>query len=234
MKGNFKLFTLIWVLVLVLFNAVIFLVRPVIPGYVITYDVRFWIAWALIIVAFIVNLVLANLAFKAENLKKMFYNLPLITVSWTALIVMFVVGSALMLVPDCPAWIATIVCIVILVFDVIAVIKAVWAADTVGNIDDKVKTQTMFVKRLTLKAEELVGRAKSDAIKTECNKVYEAMRYSDPVSTGSLSVVEAKITEKMNELSAAVDADDTERAKEISGELLALANERNKACKTMK
>jgi hypothetical protein len=38
----------------------------------------------------------------------------------------------------------------------------------------------------------------------------------------------------LNERSAAVDADDTERAKEISGELLALANERNKACKTMK
>ena len=41
------------------------------------------------------NLVCAYFAFKAEKLKKMFLNLPLITVSWSALIAMMVIGTGL-------------------------------------------------------------------------------------------------------------------------------------------
>ena len=78
MKKNVKYYVLIWLILLAVFNLVVFLVRPIIPGYVIEYDGRFWIAWAFIIAAFIGNLICAYIAFKAENLQKMFYNFPLI------------------------------------------------------------------------------------------------------------------------------------------------------------
>ena len=181
MKKSFKLYALIWVILLVVINAVVFLVHPVIPGYVIHYDVRFWMAWAFILAAFAGNLACAYFAFQAENLKKMFYNLPLITVSWSALIAMLVAGCILMLIPNCPVWIATIVCLLILAFNAIAVMKAVWAADRVGKTEEKVKLQTSFIKNLTADAEGLLARTKSDAIKAECKKVYEAVRYSDPI-----------------------------------------------------
>lgn len=234
MKKNFKFYALIWAIVLAVFNLVVFLVRPVIPGYVINYDVRFWIAWAFIIAAFIGNLVCAYFAFKSENLKKMFYNLPLITVSWSALIAMLVVGCALMLIPNFPALIAAIVCIVVLAFNVIAVIKAGWAADAVNNIDEKVKAQTSYIKNLTFDAESILARAKSEPVKTECKKVYEAVRYSDPMSNEALSLIEAKITVKMEELSSAVGADDAEKAKEIADEIVILVGDRNKKCKALK
>ena len=95
MNKSFKSYVLIWAILLVAFNAVVFLVRSVVPGYVMKYDARFWIAWVFILIAFIGNLASAYIAFKAENLKKMFYNLPLITVSWYALIVMLVSDSGL-------------------------------------------------------------------------------------------------------------------------------------------
>lgn len=234
MKKNFKFYALIWAIVLAVFNLVVFLVCPVIPGYVINYDARFWIAWAFIIAAFIGNLVCAYFAFKSENLKKMFYNLPLITVSWSALIAMLAVGCALMLIPNCPAWIAAIVCIVIFAFNAIAVIKAVWAADTVGKVDEKVKTRTAFIKNLTVDAESILARAKSDAVKAECKKVYEAFRYSDTMSNDALSVIEAKITVKMDELATAVGTDDAMKVKEIADELVILVGDRNKKCKALK
>ncbi len=233
MKKNFKFYALIWAILLVAFNAVVFLARPVIPGYE-KYDATFWIAWAFIIVALIGNLVCAYFAFKAENLKKMFLNLPLITVSWSALIAMLIVGSGLMLISNCPAWIAAIVCIVVLAFNAIAVIKAAWAADTVGKIDEKVKAQTSFIKNLTVDAEGLVARAKSEPVKAECKKVYEAVRYSDPMSNEALSVIEAKITVKVDELASAVGADDAEKAKEIADEIVILVGDRNKKCKVLK
>ena len=234
MKKNFGFYALIWAILIAAFNAVVFLARPVIPGATVEYDARFWIAWVFIIAAFIGNLICAFFAFKAQNLKKMFHNLPLITVSWSALIIMLVAGCVLMLIPNCPAWIAAIVCILILAFNAIAVVKAVWAADTVEKVDEKVKTQTSFIKNLTIDAESILARAKSDAVKAECKKVYEAVRYSDPMSNEALSVIEAKITVKMDELATAVGADDCIKSKEIADELVTIIGDRNRKCKAIK
>ena len=234
MKKNFKSYALIWAISLAVWCIVVFLVRPVIPGYVINYDARFWIAFVFIFAAFIGNLVCVWFAFKAENLKKMFLNLPLITISWSALIAMLVVCVGLMLIPDCPAWITAIVCIVIFAFNAIAVIKAAWAADVVSDVEEKVKTKTTFIKNLTVDVESILARAKSDAVKTECKKVYESVRYSDPMSDEALSVIEAKITVKIDELSSAIDADNAEKAKEIADEIVILVSDRNKKCKSLK
>lgn len=234
MKKNFKFYALIWAILLAVWCAVVFLVRPIIPGYVINYDVRFWIAFVFIVAAFIGNLVFAYFAFKAENLKKMFLNIPLITVSWSALIAMLVVGSGLMLIPNCPAWISAIVSIVVLAFNAIAVIKAAWAADTVGKVDEKVKAQTSYIKNLTVDTENILARAKSEPVKTECKKVYEAVRYSDPMSNEDISVIEAKITVKVDDFSSAVGADDAEKAKEIADEIVILVDDRNRKCKLLK
>ncbi len=234
MKKNFKFYALIWAILLAVWCTVVFLVRPIIPGYVINYDVRFWIAFVFIFAAFVVNLVCAYFAFKAENLKKMFYNLPLITVSRAALIAMLVAGSAFMLIPNCPAWIAAIVCLLILAFNAIAVIKAGWAADAVSKVDERVTTQTSFIKKLIVDTESILSRAKSDAVRAECKKVYEAVRYSDPMSNEALSAIEAKMTLKVYEFSTAVGADDVEKTKEIADEIVILVGDRNKKCRMLK
>ena len=234
MKKNFKFYALMWAVLLAVWCAVVFLVRPILPGYVINYDARFWIAFVFIVLAFIGNLVCAHLAFKAKNSKKMFLNLPLITVSWSALITMLIVGSVLMLIPNCPAWITAVVCIIILAFNAIAVIKAGWAANAVSKVDERVAAQTSFIKSLIVDTESILSRAKSDAVKAECKKVHEAVRYSDPMSNDALSVIEAKITVKVDEFSSAVGADDAEKAKEIAGEIIILVADRNKKCKAVK
>ena len=139
-----------------------------------------------------------------------------------------------MLIPNCPAWIAAIVCLLILAFNAIAVVKAKWAAETVEAIDEKIKTKTQFIKLLTADAEGLVSRAGNEQIKADCKKVYEAVRYSDPMSNDALSVVEAKITVKMDEFASAVNEDNAEKTKEIADELVILIGDRNRKCKAMK
>ena len=58
-----------------------------------------------------------------------------------------------------------------------AVIKATAAVSEVERIDEKVKTQTFFIKSLTIDTDTLVARDKSEAVKAECKKVYETIRY---------------------------------------------------------
>ena len=54
------------------------------------------------------------------------------------------------------------------------------------------------------------------------------MRYSDPMSDDALSVIEAKITVKIDEFSSAIGADDADKAKELADEIVILVGDRNK------
>lgn len=234
MKRNFKSYALIWAIMLAAFNAVVFLVRPVIPGYAVNYDARFWIAWGFILAAFSGNLVCAYFAFKAQSLKKLFYNLPLITVSYAGLIVMPVLGGALMLIPGCPAWIAAVVCLIAAAVTAAAVVRADWAGKAADAVEEKVKAQTAFIKTATLDAQNIANRAKSPAISAACQRVYEALRYSDPMSSEALSAEEAKIAAKIEELSAAVNNADEETAGATADETVLLIKERNNKCRLLK
>ena len=50
----------------------------------------------------------------------------------------------------------------------------------------------------------------------------------------AFSVIEVKITVKVDELASAVGADDAEKAKEIADEIAILVGDRNKKCKLLK
>ena len=234
MKKHFKNYVLLWLVLLITWVAVVFLIRPIIPGYTIIYDSRFWISFVFIVISFVTNLICAFTAFKSDNLEKIFMNLPLVTISRTVLIITLIAGSAIMLIPDCPYWIAAIVCAVILLFNVVSVFKASWAAETVIDTQEKVKTNTSFIRELTSDAQTLMSRAEDNETKASCKKVYEAVRYSDPMSNANLSEIENKISLKFNELSLAVEENNTDKVKQLSDELVVLIKERNTKCKQYK
>ena len=234
MKKHFKFYIIIWAVLLAIYNLTVFLAKPVISGYSFNYDARFWISWGVIIATFIGQLFCSKIAFDSENNKKLFLNIPLITQSYTALVIATVIGSVLMLIPDCPAWIAAIVSATAFCFSVIAVIKAKVAADIVCETEDKIKTQTFFIKSLTVDAESLMSRAKSEAVKSECKKVYEAVRYSDPMSSESLSSIESEITIKYAKFSEAVAENDEQAIGELANEVVILLGDRNKKCRLLK
>ena len=234
MNKHFNKYLLIWAIFLAAFAIIAIFVRQVIPGTTIQHDTRFWIIFCSIIVTFLGNLVCAALAFSAENLQKLFYKVPLITISYLALIVLMVTGSVMVLVPECPTDIAVIVCVVILAFSAIALVKTAWAGDVVQRIDEKIKTRTSFMNSLRVQVKTILARAESEPVKTECQKVCDAVRYSDPVSNDALSVIEAKITFKMDELSTAVQADDEQKVKAAAEEVILLIGDRNKICKASK
>ena len=232
MKKNFKSYVLIWAIFLVAFNVIVFLVRPIIPGYEIHYDLRFWIAWLFVMAAFVGNLLCANKAFQAENLEKLFYKVPLISVSYRGLIGMLVLGGALMLIPNCPAWIAAIVCVAIAAFTAVAVVKADWAGEAVSATHEKVKAQTQFIKLLTVEAETLMSKAKTPEAQAAAKKVYEAVRYSDPMSSDALTAIEAELSEKFKAFEAAVTSGTA--PKPAAEDFLAALEKRNRLCCELK
>lgn len=233
MKKSFKTYAVAWAVMFALFNIICFATPNETAEYI-KFGGAFWSGYAFIIIAFIGQLLCAYKAFKAENSTKMFYNLPIITISFTGLILTLIFGGACMIIPGLPNWVGIIVCMIILAFCAVSVIKADAAADIVEQIDKKTAEKTSFIKSMTVKCEYITARAKSDEIKKECKKVYEAVRYSDPMSADELAETEAEIERKLDEFKNAVEADNANEVKTLAGDVVALVGDRNRMCKGMK
>ena len=232
MKKVFKFYSVIWAILLALFNVISF----VSVGWagISKYTPSFWIGYVFITLSFVGQIVCTYFAFKDDDIKKTFYNVSLISTSYTGLILSFVFGGLCMMISPLPYWVGIILCAIVLAINIIAVIKASAAVDIVSKIDDKVKTKTFFIKSLTFDAESLIARAKNETIKAECKKVYEAVRYSDLMSSDALAPVESDITIKFSKFTEAVISEDSVTVETLADEIIILLGDRNKKCKLLK
>lgn len=233
MKKYFKYYGICWVIALVVFNVITFVAANETVGLAFV-DSSFWVGYVFITIAFIGNMICSFLFFKEENKGKVFLNIPIIQLAYSALIVSLIVGTVAMAVPQIPYWVAIIVDVLVIAFYAIAIVKASAAADIVNNVEQKVKAQAFFIKSFTVDADSLIARASSDEMKAETKKVYEAIRYSDPMSDDALVNIESQIQNEFNVFSDAVKNNDIDLAKSSANELIFLINARNKKCKLLK
>ncbi len=237
MKKSLKLYAIVWAILLAVFNVICF----VTPNLVTVKDTEFdkfggafWAGYVFITLAFIGQLACAFIALNTDSKTKLFYNIPIIRVSYTGLILTLIFGALCMAIPNLPNWVGIIVCLLILAFNAIAVVQAKAASDVVEKIDTKIKAKTAFIKMTTVDAQNLMAMAKSDAVKAACKKVYDALRFSDPMSNDALAMEETQIAVKMGEFTAAVSEDDTEKSTALADELATLIAMRNNKCKALK
>lgn len=232
MKKTFRNYLGIWAVLLALFNVIAF-VSIGWSGHE-KYTASFWIGYIGITFMFAGQLFCAWKVFQEENLQKFFYKLPLLRVSYHGLIWSFILGGASMLISPLPYWVGAILCAIVLVVTAIAVLESSTVADLAENVDEKIKVQTGFIRFLTIDAENLLSRAKTESAKSACKKVYEAVRYSDPMSHGTLASIENDITIKFSKLSDAVASEDSETVVILADEITILLGDRNKKCKLLK
>lgn len=233
MKKYFKFYGICWAIALVVFNIITFISTGNTVG-ISNAGAGFWVGYIFITIVFIGNLVCSFLFFKEENIDKIFLKLPIIYIAYIALIVSLIAGAIAMAIPVIPYWVGIVVDVVILAVYAIAIVQANTAADVVSEIDDRVKAQTFFIHSLTVDAQTLMSFAQSDDVKTECKKVYESIRYSDPMSNDALAEIESQIQNEFNTFDDAVKKDNTELVKNSANKIIALINKRNSKCKVLK
>ena len=232
MKKNYKMYLAAWAIVLALFNLIVFVIPKEIAG-VNRYDDSFWVGYAFITVLLFGQLVTAYFAFKTTSRERLFLNIPLVTISYSTLIIMLIVGGAAMMIPAFPSWIGIILCAIVLAFGALAVIRAYVAAEIVTTVSQKVDAKTSFIRALTMEADALKAVAKTKESQEIAKKVHEALRYSDPMSFHKLDEIESRIEEQFALLKDAI-ANNNENAETIKERLLSLIAERNVQCKAMK
>ncbi len=229
MKKARNTFLIIWAICFALYNVIVF----VVPNENYGTD-NFWIGYALITAALVGNLISSFIALNSKSNAKIFNNIPLITTSIVETVISSIAGAIFIAVPGIKSWAVVVVSAVILAVSAIVSLIAKSAADTVGDIDDKIKKQTSFIKGITLDAELLMSSATTPEIKDEIKKVYEAFRFSDPMSSDALNDVEGRIQNQFNLLQEVTITEDTDRVSQVAKDLLSLIDYRNKKCKISK
>lgn len=230
MKKKFGIYVVIWAVALVIFNVVSFTIALNTGKEL---NSSFFIGYGAVTLAFIGQLICAYFAFRADSLNKFFYNVSLISLSYGGLVAMIILGSLTMLIPDAFSFIGIIVCAVVLGVYIITVAMAKLAIEAVEQSEAKTKAQTQFIRLLTADAESLKGYATDDNARQACHKVYEAVRYSDPVSNPLLSGIESDISVKFRAFSDSVK-NGSDNSQQLAEELCGLISERNAKVSVLK
>lgn len=230
MTKAFKTYLIIWTIVFTIFNILTFAS----PTRINIIKGSFWVGYIFIILAFLVQLYCSYIALKEQNYKKMFYNMSLILISYIAIFCIMIVGTACMVIPIFPIWLSIIACVMVTGIFAISIVTTCFAINVVSDIDNEIQTKTYTIKKITADAEHLISIANNEEIRNICKKVYETLRYSDPMNNINLSEISQQIQNEFKTFELSVNENDVEMSKRVSNELLNLIDKRNKQCTLLK
>lgn len=197
------------------------------------YDIYFLIGllMALLGMCFAAGLVLTmNISSK----EKLFLQISQFKTAYWLGILSIVLSAVYMFVNLVPDWLVYVLFVVAYGVCTISINKAKTAVALVEGVDEKISTKTQVFKMLTADAEHLMSVSKTMELKAEAKRVYEAIRYSDPMSSDALSEIEGQIKSEFEFFSQAIKSEDLELAKSVSEGLINLIDGRNKKCKALK
>lgn len=233
MKSKFKYYVLVWMVLVAMYNVIVFITPNKVAG-LSKFDGSFWVGYIFIMLCFVIQIGVSWFAVKDDNTTRLFYNIPFITVSYVLLIVMMIAGTICMIIPKFPKWLGIIICLLVLAFEIIALIQTQVVADSVSEIDRDIKEKTFYIKGLTVHVESLLARAATSESSSDIRAVYDAMRYSDPMSVSALEPIETQIALKVNELTTNFESANADDVKRMCKEIIILINDRNNRCKLLK
>ncbi len=197
------------------------------------YDLTFLIG---MLIAFVGTAIAVSfvLTLKVDTKEKMFLIVSQFRTAYIVTILSLILAGIYLFVAIVPDWMVYVGIVLVYGFAVISISKAKVAVSVVVGVDEKIKVQTFFVKSLTVDAEHLMNTSKTAELKALAKKVYEAVRYSDPMSNAVLVEVEEEIRNGFSNFENAIEAQNFELASSTADELLSLIDIRNKKCKLLK
>jgi hypothetical protein len=219
---------------LVMYNVIVFVIPILRGGW-------FWTGYGFTVLAILLAAAVIYYTFDKEDLRSKFYRVPLTFLALCYLGIQLVLGFMEMILQVVVMKGVAIsfqygiaVNIVLLGVFLIGLISVEMGKDEIERIDGKVKEKVFYIKSLQIDIENLVNKAPDDSLKKMLKDLAEAIRYSDPMSSPQLAVIENKIEAKAAALSDIVEKTDWDTAKVLCNELHESIAERNRKCKALK
>lgn len=221
MKKNMLYYLSVWAVAFIAFNAIYYVVGSKSPiGY-------YWPGHIACIVAFIGQLVCSLIALGQKDIKKQVLNAPLISTSYAGLISTISISIFFAIRKFLDNWIGIVALIGVLVITFARIISIKANADMVSQVEEKVAVKTSYMKTLVAKSEVLNSVANNSEAKQLTKNVYEALRFSDTMSSQDSVVIESQINELLNQFEYYIKQNDLDNAKSIAETLTNTIKERN-------
>lgn len=209
---------------------ILFIIFSVIAFFIpTTKSTVFWASYLFGVLAIAFQIPLWNKALGKETLNSNYFSLPALQIGVIYLIVQIVFSICMMIIPNAPIWITIIISVVIFAIACILIISGGVAKTTIEKTEKTVQTKTAFIKSLKADVGILLAKETDPKVKTELNKLYDEIRYSDPMSNRALAEIEKQISEKI----ASIETADENKLNLIS-DIINLLKQRNIKCKALK
>lgn len=228
------LYVAFWSAGIILFNLICFL-APIGTGTDGGRSGGFWVGYGFVIASFVLHFAFSYVTLSEKNKDKKVLNEPLIIISIFELCLMVLVGIGCMVIPGIPAWIGIIACYVILLLSVVFLTTAKAVGESASIANRTVNAKTNMFRELADMAHELVVVSSSSEEKQLAQRVFDAIKYSDMVSSDETAEDEKAIHDHLENIIMMVKGKkDFSSIKQSVDKLLLLLEIRNNKCKTSK
>lgn len=212
---------LIYVILLGVFNLLVFTIFK-------TRTNVFWLSYAFMTLAFVVQIISMFLAFKPADVETAFFGIPLASFSIYYLCAELVIGALFMIYQRAGFTLALVIQIIVLAAFLVIAIISVMSRDTVQQIGENIRENVSNLKSVLVDVELMRDSCTDPELKESLRRLSETIKYSDPMSNDSVTTIEQNIMRKLSELRASIDDGQYEDAKQVCAAVERLYIERNK------
>lgn len=199
-------------------------------------DNVFWIAYIFEIIAILIQIPIFKVAFdNADTIRSKFLGFPVFRVGYIYLFTQTIVSTVIIIINGLfhiPAWIAIIICTLILSIALICGISVEASREKIHKIEESQIKSTSAMIELRNISSGLISLTSDQTLKPELRKLAESFKYSDPVSSDETVQSENSLIKSLNVLAEKLSAGsaDINDIHEIQNKL----SERNMICKSYK
>ena len=212
---------LIYVILLGVFNLLVFTIFK-------TRTNVFWLSYAFMTLAFVVQIISMFLAFKPADVETAFFGIPLASFSIYYLCAELVIGALFMIYQRAGFTLALVIQIIVLAAFLVIAIISVMSRDTVQQIGENIRENVSNLKSVLVDVELMRDSCTDPELKESLRRLSETIKYSDPMSNDSVTTIEQNIMRKLSELRVSIDDGQYEDAKQVCAAVERLYIERNK------
>lgn len=216
--------SILWILLDLIFLAVFNTVFFVASGTDHTASV--WISYGFIHFAYLMVLVTSFLIRKSSSAAV--FGFSLYSISSAYFLLEFVVGLIFIFMKSESYKAALIVQVIVAGIYAVLLLSHLIANEHTADSIEQHEEEVAYIKTASSRVKALVGKANDKKANKEIEKAYDTLHSSPSKTVATVHSIESNVLNKVAELEGAVSDQDTKTIITISGEIVALMEERNK------
>ena len=177
----------IGIILFILFNITAFAIPT-------TRTTTFWITYVFTIIAFIAQIFRRNFALeKAKNLQHRLWSFSIIYIGIVYLVLQIIVFFLFRIIATLPTWSAIVVSVIISGISIASILASESGVNEIKQNEIKVQNKISFIRGLQTEIDLLINREKDDDVRLALENLAQKIRFSDPMSSEQLKVLENEI-----------------------------------------